>query len=530
MKFNFLRIMALVLVAVMCLSMFACNTGDNGNNGGADTTDNGGNGGNGGTPKTENELFAELKAAYEASVSHTGAMTITGAQSQTRSYPGQDAVSMEVIAKISADLANARCFVENKQSYNGKTYVDLTKIFTVGDALYLYEADGEDGDLDEEFEKYDLADVESAFNDADANMLNESFEESMGGTFIADSYDELTAAFANTYPKLLENQINLKTEDYKLEEDSNLGLDYDISIAEKDGEIVLTSATTFTGDKMWGSGNDLMKNLLGTMTRTYKAKDGKISGFVFSITTEFDSEVDGEAIGKVEQEMSIDYDISYTFDEAGYNAIEVSLPDDPSKIVEYVSRKEIKFVVGCSSRGYIPCGEYDSVGEILAAGAAEVEERFDTRQDPETGETIKMVTVKGFYKDAEFKEKLDESATMEELLALDYVYVDVEIADGYAIVDFNNKEEDQTTREYKIVFAGSLYGQAHSVGGSNLRPAGKPVTFNYRAEEARDYKVLVNGVETYAESFIPESGKVYVVTYVEITKDRDLGITHVFVM
>ena len=137
---------------------------------------------------------------------------------------------------------------------------------------------------------------------------------------------------------------------------------------------------------------------------------------------------------------------------------------------------------------------------------------------------------KGFYKDAEFKEKLDESATMEELLALDYVYVDVEIADGYAIVDFNTEEEDQTTREYKIVFAGSLYGQAHSVGGSNLRPAGKPVEFSYRATGSRDYKVLVNGVETDAESFIPESGKVYVVTYVEITKDRDLGITHVFVM
>ena len=66
MKFNFLRVMALVLVAVMCLSLFACNNSGN---------DGNGNGNENVPPsaKDENQLFAELKAAYLSSLSHTDA-------------------------------------------------------------------------------------------------------------------------------------------------------------------------------------------------------------------------------------------------------------------------------------------------------------------------------------------------------------------------------------------------------------------------------------------------------------------------
>ena len=244
----------------------------------------------------------------------------------------------------------------------------------------------------------------------------------------------------------------------------------------------------------------------------------------------YDYEINGEEIGKVEQGMVIEYDISYAFDEAGYNAMEVTLPEDPSAIEEYVSNKEIKFVVGSSTRGYVWSDEYESVGEILAAGAAEIEGRYDTQYNPETEESIKLVTVKGFYKDAAMTEKIDESMTMEGLLALDYVYADVEVAEGYALVDYTTKKDDQISRDYQIVYSGSFYGYSAEMSGMGIQQAGSPVTFSYTPEGTRDFKVLVNGVETDADSFIPESGKVYVVTYVEITQDKDLGITHVFVM
>ena len=108
---NFIfKIIALVLIAVMCLGTTACSvsfmgdqatgamsdvatdtnsTFDDGgsNNGGTNngTTNNGGtnNGGETAVKGNEEKLFAELLKAYKASVDYKGALTMKACQSQT---------------------------------------------------------------------------------------------------------------------------------------------------------------------------------------------------------------------------------------------------------------------------------------------------------------------------------------------------------------------------------------------------------------------------------------------------------------
>lgn len=141
--------------------------------------------------------------------------------------------------------------------------------------------------------------------------------------------------------------------------------------------------------------------------------------------------------------------------------------------------------------------------------------------------TADPLTVKGFYKDAALTQKLEANISIDDLLALETIYADVEILDGYALVMYDYEEESKISRDYQIV-ACELFSSNMSRGReAQVVPITQSFPLSYETRNGEDHKILVNGTETAIETLTLESKKTYLITYVTLIQDKDLGIEHV---
>ena len=524
-QFSWIRAIALLLVLIMCFGMAACgNTADdadsNESSGSSDNSDNG----NGGK-LTEQQLFAQVKAAADAWSAYDGAFAIDATRIQKRVLSADEVYEISLSSTYSVDKANNRYFRSISETYNEQSYLSTTKGFVLDGGFYVYNKDVSGEESTEDYTKY--KDGKALMDSSDSDDIDSLFSQVAGGAFLAESFDELKKAFDTTYPQLLANGKASLKEEGELKDDATVTLTPTVTIKKSDdGSIVLSLESELTMSEM-GSEDSVTKNVIGVLKRTFTVKDGKLSGIclVMKMSGEQPAE-NGNSMEKMEQEIILDYVIKHSFDEEGYNAISVSLPSDPNAIQEPSRNSYLYVSIGGGKSNY-HINSAESTENCLNNLKSSVENRYFYGFAQSGTTTADPLTVKGFYKDAALTQKLEANISIDDLLALETIYADVEILDGYALVMYDYEEESKISRDYQIV-ACELFSSNMS-RGREAQVVSINDTFFISSEnpDGKDYKTLVNGVETSMKNLTLESKKTYLITHVTLIQDKDLGLEHV---
>ncbi len=567
MKKIIFRVIALALIAIMCLGAVACgNTGnqdvetsDTTSNTSAsteasttatttastdaETTGNGGEGGEGGTNvNSEEALFAEILKAYEASMAYQGALTINATQGSLY-QEGEEAEKATADMSMSADPAKNIYFEKESSQITGSyasTYESVNKTFIVDGAVYEYDKySSESANSQPNNNETYYKNAESIKIEDISEYMTEMVGGVIGGVSKAETYAALKAAFAKVFSELKARAIADYVEDGALKEGETITVEPAISIKKEAGETVLTIVSKFAVDELADDSDEMIKNYVIDYTRTIAAKDGKISKVGVDYDMSADVSVDGATESmKFAAAIDLTYNMVYSFDQATYDAITVSLPTDPAQIVDAAQDDiiTVNWHIGTIDDDHTYYPESENVSYIFLDYTEDIQRACGYERKVEAdefGNYVEVedyyVKVKGFYKDAALTQAIDTATiTNTELIALGDVYVDVEIKDGMAIVsECYGEPENQLSIEYQIVDAQIF---AYSSASLDKNPRAVRVSDPLRIRDEgndSDYKILVNGVETAGETITLESGKVYLIETVRIIKDADKDIEYI---
>lgn len=553
---TFIKVISLMLMLILCIGTVACANGGAGDDtsddtssettaasteapGGSDNNDNNDDDNKKPAVNTEEALFEELRKAYEASLAYSGALTAIGVQT-SEIKQGEEASTNESSMKISVDVNNGKYYMTDDSGHDDYTSSSVTKIFSEGGAVYEYEHDkyssiDPESNEKREFEEETYTKLGSSndFMNEQVEGLATAVESFAGGLFLAESYAEATSAFSEAYNKIKANEMSYMKEEGLLGEDVELTLSPVLSIGKDaaTGEIVITITSHLNVPKMVEYETE-MDNYDVTTERKLACKDGKITSLLMSVsvTTNYViSNEDGE-----EETMSLGtkmvgtYGFEYGFDQAGYDAIAVDLPEDPSEIEDEDDEYAPEIIVHLGDAIALDC-ELDESATAQEAFDEIIDEiKYEFGWEPHGDEEeVAYVTVKDFYKDAALTQKIDfENISYDELVALGEIYADYEIMDGHALVNEKYEEKQELSKPFQIVGATMIsYGYESDHG--RIVAVNEAYELDTETERNIERKIYVNGTLTTADSLTLESGKTYTIKYVDIINDANVGISYV---
>ena len=343
----------------------------------------------------------------------------------------------------------------------------------------------------------------------------------IGGLFTAESYAELTNAFSTVYAELVAKEIAYMREQGTLSEDATLSLTPSFRLERnEDGSLTFTiSSRMLNPGAPKGSSS---KNLDVTVERSLTIKDGKVVGLAFVMREQLDQPDQPDDNGEFvtcQGELSIEYTVVYAFDEEAYNNISVTLPEDESEI--YVEKPEFGIVIVLNEYA-IKSRVFFTDPESTEAVLRQLASHYDHcggKYDEETDEYTPYMTIRGFYLDAALTQPVDPTISLDELAAIGTLYADWHIEEGYAYVTTYRQKEVARSRAYEIVYAPFFFGMGDCGDMDPLIEAGTIIYLDRDAEHGQTVKIYVNGVETDADSFVAESGKLYGVVIVVTDTD-----------
>ena len=288
------KIISLALLALLCLSTVSCafsmgiqdeisqNTnGDlnapvdkNGGNGGdGGNGGNGGDSGNSGASSAEEELFAELMKAYNASLEYNGAISAKTSQLTNVKTNGEENLS-KMTGSMSLDPISKRYFSTTDVNYGEYQLVTREKLFSADGQLYEYSYEKMSGDWNNEdthFSKLS-ADFDPAEEYGD---LSEAISVFAGGTFKASTFAELKAAHNKVISDVKTRSEKELKKDGAIKEGAVFAVVPEVTIKKSNEEIVLTITHRVLISEL-NEGSAVMSNYSSVYTRTIAAKDGKI--------------------------------------------------------------------------------------------------------------------------------------------------------------------------------------------------------------------------------------------------------------
>ena len=486
--------------------------------------------------RTDEDRFADFKASVTATQAYVGPLTISANMSSSQSYVDPEMNEEELMgstmtAKTSFDPASKLSYViESSESVYGgekEVYTTTGKLFKVDDSFYHYDkAESTPADDRNNYESYTKLHSHSSYfedmkEDADIVYFSEMV---IGGAMLADTYAELTSAYSTVYTAALDNFFaQIDEEEFNPSEGDAVAIAPTVTIVEENGSITLNITTTLEITN--ASAEAPTEIMSAIMNRSCTVTNGKISAV--SLTVDALDNVETSTSQNMEAELS--YSIEYAFDQAGYDAITVTLPAEEEISVE-VQDYSTKIVV---MFGDIPCNtaissyaDEPSVEDALSNLASNLESNYESGSWDDNGEyqAVKTLTIEGLYLDKEFTQPLDAAnMTEDEYFALETIYAKYTLADGYFMHCNDYKEESMLSKPFQIVALGGLF----SGSGNDYSYASVDSIESYADGFTFDegYNgVWVNGVQTTETSFVPESGASYHIVYKMITTDEDITV------
>lgn len=515
------RLICIALALIMCVGFAACHqqTTSIGNEEASTTTNNNNpdkpddgdhDGGEGDSQLTDDDYFKAFLNAYKNSMDYVGALTVDGSLIQKDST----AETSEIYSsdfKATADGTYDKVVLLLNRTMAGRKHSRLEKIFTLNGEKYAFNEEyNNDVPGYSEYIKYTsgVANL-SSFEQVD---IREILPYIVGGLDKAESFDELLDAYCNTHIELrktIPDYIGFTPDDvYALDCELVRG-------GGKDDEITLQVSTIC----------EIIHNdekLNSRVTRTFIVADGKITGASVKFVMDANGSSENGSQSRT-VEYSLDYKFTYAFDEDYYKSFEVSVPTNP----EYVTiedGRDFTFTIDISGFEVVYAAYGKNADEITSTLKGLVEDGHLTGAvDP----SDRPVTVKAFYKDKEMTKKItSENTTVEELLALDKIYAELEVADGYAVVFDKETTVNDISLEYEIVGFQMFRNESGFMSGMVVI-ADQEINYSMESNNGEKVQLFINGDEISGDSLIPESGKIYLVERVRTITDDCLSVDHV---
>ncbi|MBQ8229113.1 MAG: hypothetical protein IJZ32_00280 [Clostridia bacterium] len=450
------------------------------------------------TVKTNEEIFADVKAADANSRAYEGAYTIEQKNTEIRYTIEQPNMEIQPgrvkkIEMISSGDKTNRKFVEKAYEIdeNGEKqpYHEAKWFQNEGKDCWYYN--------DYEEHTYCYEDMEAHGLDIVLSGMPSEALDSLVSFTLADSFAELTQA----YQTVTENSVQALKADYP----------------------VASGATSVTAEDVNGisvvridSQAEICKNDQTPASYASSfflaAKGGRI--YKIYMKTDMSWELQGVPVREC-QEYEFVY--RYDFNEGLYNSV------IPCEIEELPQTQkgmiEIEFVYhdDFSTRAQLSLRETATAQTLFAEAES---------QAFPYGEAY---TVEGWYLDEACTQRLDvEAIDAEALLEIEKLYAkDFTVADDWAVIAMRGKTENRLSKQCKIVEGNGFHSTALRDG--NYYPRFLPVDrINYTwniGYYADDYdEIYFEGELTTAESVTLEGGRLYTAKFVDIYEDKDYNL------
>jgi len=552
------RFMALLLSLTLVIGSFSgCMSGDNSSNSSnSETTDSSDSGSSSGSENTgvtaeDEEIFTIVKNAYNAMMDYTGAYTRTAVTKSDDDSEETDVLSVDPIAN---------------KLYHKNHYGRIEKIYPHEDAYVSYIKEYSERFIQhnadyaaQRIHQFFL--LESALNINYSSLEDWTRTEMFQFDSLADYKSKLTPWIQDSATIINEQSMNEDSDWFGY---SNANATVDVfGTANNDGTHSLTIKETFGGTYSEGGNiatyeadfiTPYVEEYLEAKTSVITVKDGKMISFSCDCASKATrTEVEnGESFVETDESTNtIKIDISYDFDQEGFDAILLETPTEMEQgtvtpTPTYNFQKPVKIFVG------------DSTIELVAEG----ETRESTMKDvlSSVGKTFQTLTLKGishttwtpvsaveikFYKDAACTQELnlnlptkmlndvphyggeytDVEISEADYNALETVYVKATLSNEYAFINASNTYaySDDVPESY-LPFA-SLDEGGEGIGG--IIPAGAYNPNNFKWGHMPNIKPHLNGVEITDEMQV-EGGTVYDIVYFCLTTEEDLNFFNYF--
>lgn len=534
MKKKLLSVLALSMCFCMGVSSFVgCKGGDEGSSSApnSEQQNSESQGGETQKPLTQDEIFAKILEASEATLVYNGAIAfkVEGKEEDiTTSSRGTEKETSEMFAAASVDSATGKMFMKSVQKEaEGATSEMTMKYFKEGEKNYSFmqqkQSTGAENEEPMVFDMYsEVSEMGLKSAMGDLNVMESGYFDigELGLTEGVD-VDAMNAAYAKV---ITESKADIAaqaddedSEWYQCSADGSFVL----SCAEVEGAYVLTVKMAMTVAHPEGEKTALREAVL-------TAKDGKLASMAITQTeTEvyyvvYEDELDkyGEMVSKdtegaVEVSEAYNYGMSialaYEFAEADYNAITTTLPTDPTQIMPATDSymKEVQVYINGMDEGREYCA-----GETI-------EEAMNSMYVPEGMEIV-------WYMDEACTQEFDVTMSAEKFFAMEALYGVATPMEGYVLYteEYVDLFGADVTDEYKLVFA-DMIGNSKHFGAENVNSG-----FTFYKDEGE--VITVNGTEVtfeegaYWADYPVEEGQTYEVVYTTTYMKADLNFFSMF--
>lgn len=482
------RILVSGLALFFALSVVACSGKDN--NGDESSSEQE-------TVKTNEEIFAEVKAADANSRAYEGAYTVELKSTEIR----------YTIEQPNMEIQNGRVrkmeSISSGDKTNHKFVVKSYEIDENGEKQPYQEGkwfqnDGKDCWYYNDYEEhtYCYEDMEAHGLDIVLGGMPSEVLNSLVSFTLADSFAELTQA----YQTVTENSVQALQADYP----------------------VASGATSVTAEDVNGisvvridSQAEICKNDQTPASYASSfflaAKGGRI--YKIYMKADMSWELMGVPVREC-QEYEVVY--RYDFNEGLYNSVipcEIEeLPQTEMIEIEFVYHEDFSTWARLSLRETATAQALFAEAENQAFPHGEV-----------------AYTVEGWYLDEARTQRLEvEELEAEELLEIEKLYAkDFTVADDWAVVAMRGKTENRLSKQCKIVEKNGFHSTA--VRDGNYYPRILPVDrINYTwiiSYYADDYdEIYFEGEPTTAESVTLEGGRLYTAKFIDFYEDKDYNL------
>ena len=426
-----------------------------------------GSSGGGGKQLTQDEIYAEISKAMDATLSYNGGITmkeIMAVESTSGGYRTEYALSIDPATKRIFSISK-----ESRDNSNNWHYESTLKFFEQNNNYYMYDklVDYEDNERDEEYKKVKGEELaEATHHNAIVDIFVEADE------YLGDiqSLETINAAYAEVV-------ANTKTMLAEEVPDGSIALDGRMSVTcDQAGETYF-----FTKSYMveMATGNEKQRRVEEIQIT---ARNGYITNLLaiqeetaVAYTSDERVEVEETYYGAQKTEVSFEY----SFDERTYNAIPVQLPSDVKDSVPLLfTHQYTKTVV---INGVL----YDNECPFTGYGYQALIQRI---LDGVGFNELDIV----WYIDEACTKPLTADIPEEEFAALPTLYAKATVAEDYnAAVVFmeENRFAEGISEGYKLVFTKlqRIYGSVYNVDDNTYM-----ITKYNNSSES---KIYVNGVE-----------------------------------
>lgn len=420
---------------------------------------------------TAEDIFAQMKAAYKATVDYKNgyALNIKWQTNQTDDETDnsvgkgdtqkQESVSSEkyvTTETVTADpSANKAAFILSMDVYenNKKTTSSAmeAKIFNQNSKNYLYSSSKTDGQLDYEdysiLTEYGLAEQKEAMLLSYYFGADSHFAEGFGDPFSASSASDLKTIHTTVINEVKANQkAKYEADGYTVKA---LTAKADIIFNKEKDTNLFKRIITISADLQYEGGTYQANTTIDSLLKT---KDGKILSFA-SITTQTINDKTGDSYSlHTETTSELSYEFEYAMNNTTFDSIKTTIPAAgvPTAmdyfevpVTLYINGEEVVVsIIG-------ECGEGKTPGDVLKSTLddmfADTNIEFDGK----------------WYTDASCTKELNTSSitTIEKLKSVGKLYNNsFKVAGSYGLFIDSGKETVNVPKNYTIVFGGVSEG------------------------------------------------------------------------